>query len=117
MNSPWVIKHFSLLTGSSQYDTFCSMSKKRKTRKEKIISQERKDHLITQRSSDTTIYSYTSAHTSLPSQKQQTYSAGYSYVATDMKKSLFITSLILIASITLFILLQANIIRFSSLGY
>lgn len=117
MNFLWVIKHFSLLTGSSQYDTFCSMSKKRKTRKEKIVSQERKAHLITQNTESGTVYSFESSLTQKTTSTLTNTKTSYAYVAQDIKKSLSITMLILLASAILFTLIQANIIRLSSLGY
>lgn len=117
MNFLWVIKHFSLLTGSSQYDTFCSMSKKRKTRKEKIVSQERKANLITQNTETGTIYSFESSSTQKTIPTSPDSKTSYAYVINDMIKSLAITMFILLVSIILFTLIQANIIRLSSLGY
>lgn len=108
------------MTGSSQYDTFCSMSKKRRTKKEKMISQVRLAHHITQNSPEEAIYSFEgNTQSKTPLQRTTTHATHkqYAYVLQDMKRSITITSILLLLSAFLFILIQSQIIKLSYFGY
>lgn len=94
------------------------MSKKRKTRKEKIRS-EIKLQTTVQTDSAHPIYSIALPPTpSLhKSANHTTPSMEYTYVKHDMKQTAIITSILLMASILLYIGIQTNLIRLQIFGY
>lgn len=106
------------MTASCQYDTFCCMSKKRRTMKEKLASSARK-----QTQSPAT-YSLSSVlKTSVPLVEKnnpviiKSANNNYSYVTLDARNTFFITSLLLVVNIFLAVLLQNRIIKLPFLGF
>lgn len=110
-----------------QYDTFCFMSKKRKTRKDKEIADLRRTQ-----SKPTPIvpserpatFSFSTVSTP-PSAKQQvkqahpTYSEpipSHEYVTKDVRKTLVITGSLILINAAVYIAIQANVIHLHFLG-
>lgn len=115
------------MTRLCQYDTFCSMGKKKKTKREKIISDLKKQLSQAQ-----------SAPQSVPLQKEQPNSPrysldipvtqvqkvyqkekpkkDYSYVSYDVKRTLAVVASILIINSTIYLLVQNNIVHIALFG-
>lgn len=105
------------MTASCQYDTFCCMSKKRKTKREKLLSDirnklqqlEQQQHLVeTPRKK---IITAASIKESQVIEKQSLSSMrNYSYVILDIKHTIAITLLVILGNILVFSLLSRHII-------
>ncbi|MGE5041829.1 MAG: hypothetical protein ACM3IJ_02915 [Candidatus Levyibacteriota bacterium] len=96
------------------------MSKKRKTRKEKILTGLRKQNTSFESSSPT--YSFdVSKSTSrpippiIPDAHSSTLS--YAYVGKDVRRTFYVTSFLAGASMVLYLLMQNHIIRLTVFGY
>ncbi|HMS22529.1 MAG TPA: hypothetical protein PKA38_02075 [Candidatus Levybacteria bacterium] len=93
------------------------MSKKRKTKKEKMKAQ-----MITQASSLTTtpVYSFLSPIQSKKNPQKTVASNSshdYTYVLRDTRQTLFITSLLIFLSFSFYFVLHSNILNIHFLGY
>lgn len=97
------INNFSLLTASCQYDTFFCMSKKRRTKRDKVIAELRRQ--VDLGSNPTGTYVYTAEE---PTQKisvnlSQVSSSDYSYITSEIKKTLVVTTLIFALNLGFFL--------------
>jgi hypothetical protein len=93
------------------------MSKKRKTKKEKVKAQK----ITPINSLDTTpVYSFNS-HSQLGKTSYETVTPkslhDYTYVLRDTRQTLFITSLLIFLSFSFYFVLHGNILNISFLGY
>ncbi len=94
------------------------MSKKRKTKKEKVLTETRKHTVSSSEVSSIPTYSFSSS-----SVKEQNtlephlHRTVHSYVIKDIRHTLIITSLLFGSSVVLFVLIQSHIIRLANFGY
>ena len=96
------------------------MSKKRKTRKEKMIAATRHDFSTVLTSSPSE--SKQEIRIEMPQSKyvesvtpRSTVSHNYSYVAVDVRQTLLITSLLVLLDIVFFFILKSRLISFSGI--
>lgn len=120
--------HFSLLTRSCQYDTFSSMSKKKKTKREKIIADLRRQLTLQQdalrpyqepsQKSNDHIPKVIPAQPVSPSIFQKdTGRKEYGYVLEDVRKTLRVIALIFLANVAVFYLFEKHILSITFLGF
>lgn len=98
------------------------MSKKRKTRKEKMRATVRQSSHSLENAPVYTITPDITARVSKPTQPEQfiptqTEQAAYAYVMHDARQTFTITTLLLASSIAFYFLIQNHIINLSFLGY
>jgi hypothetical protein len=93
------------------------MSKKRKTRKEKMKAVIRTQESLSRES--VPVYSIDVPQPLQPRTvpKVNEKSGNYTYVVTDMRQTFIITSILLTASVILYFLIQNQILRFTMFGY
>lgn len=97
------------------------MSKKRKTRKEKIAASHRSTHIA--QNPESSLYSISTFSVATSQEKTITHAeqihstTEYAYILTDTKHTLFITSILGAASLIFYYLIQSHIINLALFGY
>src|SRR4051812_26734118 len=94
------------------------MSKKRKTREQKIASSQRREQLFSQISSQpsssvtyTLPTSITTPLRTIPAHHSTHSSHDYSYVTHDMRNTFYVTSALLLLNVVIYFLMKMNIIH------
>lgn len=96
------------------------MSKKRKTRKQKLLATLRHQSVF---STDNSIPTYSFSPTAQSATKAKTQGAvkyssrSYAHVLKDMRQTLLITSILVGLSIIFYTLIQTNVVELMFLGY